>query len=175
MELEAQAIRMAEAFNNAFQSRINVQIDVAADAASAAARQAASDAIAALGPAPVVPPIVDEAALNQLNNLIAGANRYIKNITDPLKAAGAGQKLNIYEALRQDLLAGTAINTSGIVSGLSTAELAQRASGTGTTQNFTIQVSADSRTSGAKAGEAVVESLQKFGQTNGNFQVGIRT
>ena len=175
MELEAQAIRMAEAFNNAFQSRVNVQIDVAADAASAAARQAASDAIAALGPAPVVPPIVDEAALNQLNNLIAGANRYIKNITDPLKAAGAGEKLNIYEALRQDLLAGTAINTSGIVSGLSTAELTARAQATGTTQTFNINVVADSRTSGAKAGEAVVESLQKFSSTNGNFTVGIRT
>ena len=175
LELENQAIKMAQAFNDAFQSRVNVQIDVAAKAASDAAEQVAKDAKALLGEAPVVPPIVDEAALNQLNNLIAGANRYIKNITDPLKAAGAGQKLNIYEALRQDLLAGTAINTSGIVSGLSTAELAQRASGTGTTQNFTIQVSADSRTSGAKAGEAVVESLQKFGQTNGNFQVGIRT
>jgi hypothetical protein len=175
MELENQAIKMAEAFNKAFQSRINVQIDVAADAASAAARQTAADAIAALGPAPVVPPIIDEAALNQINSLIAGANRYIKNVTDPLKAAGAGQKLNIYEALRQDILAGTAVNTSGIVSGLSSTELANRARATGTTQTFNINVTADGRTSGAKAGEAIVESLQKFSNTNGNFTVGITT
>lgn len=175
MELENQAIKMAEAFNKAFQSRINVQIDVAADAASAAARQTAADAIAALGPAPVVPPVIDEAALNQINSLIAGANRYIKNVTDPLKAAGAGQKLNIYEALRQDILAGTAVNTSGIVSGLSSTELANRARATGTTQTFNINVTADGRTSGAKAGEAIVESLQKFSNTNGNFTVGITT
>jgi hypothetical protein len=173
-ELENQAIRMAETFNEAFRTRLNIQVDVAANAASDAARQAAADAIAALGPAPVVPPVIDEAALNQINSLIAGANRYIKNITDPLKAAGGAQKLNIYESLRADIMAGTAVNLAGVRSGLSTAEL-QAATGRGTVVNntYNVQVSSDSRTSGAKAGEAVVETLTKFQQTNGNFTVGV--
>ena len=173
-ELEDQARNMAEAFNAAFQSRLNIQVDIAANAAADAARQSAADAIAALGPAPVVPKVIDEAALNQINSLIAGANRYIKNVTDPLKAVGGAQKLDIYESLRADILAGTQVNLSGVRSGLSTAEL-QAATGRGTVVNntYNVNVSSDSRTSGAKAGEAVVESLQKFGQTNGNFTVGV--
>lgn len=173
-ELEDQAIKMAKSFNDAFRTELNLKIDVAANAAADAARQSAADAIAALGPAPVVPKVVDEAALNQINSLIAGANRYIKNVTDPLKATGAGQKLNIYESLRADILAGTQVNLSGVRSGLSTAELAA-ATGKQTVVNNTYNVytSSDSRVSGAKAGEAVVESLQKFGQLNGNFTVGV--
>jgi hypothetical protein len=175
MELENQAIKMAEAFNKAFQSRVNVQIDVAATAASDAARKAAQDAIDALGPAPVVPPIIDEKALADINTLIAGANKYIKNITDPVLSTGGKAKLNIYEALKTDILAGVPINTTGIISGLSATELATRANASGTTQVFNIEVVADSRAGGAKAGEAMVEKLQKFSNTNGNFTVGIRT
>jgi hypothetical protein len=174
-ELEEQAIRMAEAFNAAFQSKLNIQVDIATNAAADAARQSAADAIAALGPAPVVPKVVDEAALAQINSLIAGANRYIKNVTDPLKATGAGQKLNIYESLKKDIMAGTQLNLSGIQSGLSTAELAARATAAGGTTNnyYNVTVSSDSRVSGAKAGEEIVASLQKFGSTNGNFTVGV--
>lgn len=173
-ELEDQAIRMAKSFNDAFRTELNLKIDVAANAAADAARQSAADAIAALGPKPVVPPVIDEAALKQINSLIAGANRYIKNVTDPLKATGAGQKLDIYESLRADILAGTQVNLTGVRSGLSAAELAT-ATGRGTVVNntYNVNVSSDSRTSGAKAGEAVVESLQKFGQLNGNFTVGV--
>ncbi len=71
-------------------------------------------------------------------------------------------------------MAGTAVNLAGVRSGLSTAEL-QAATGRGTVVNntYNVQVSSDSRTSGAKAGEAVVETLTKFQQTNGNFTVGV--
>lgn len=174
-ELENQARSMAQAFNDAFQSSLNIQVGIAQEAAEKAARDAADAAKAELGPMPTLPVIADDPAMKQIQSLIDGANRYIKNITDPLKATGAAQKLNIYESLKADLKAGVPINLAGIQSGLSASELAARATAAGGTVNnyYTVQVSSDSRTSGAKAGEAVVESLTKFQQTNGNFTVGV--
>lgn len=174
-ELENQARNMAQAFNDAFQASLKVEVGIAQKAAEDAARAAADAAKAELGPKPVLPVISEDPAMKQIQSLIDGANRYIKNITDPLKATGASQKLNIYESLKADLQAGVPLNLSGIQSGLSRDELIARAKAAGGTVNnyYTVQVTSDSRTSGAKAGEAVVESLQKFGQLNGNFTVGV--
>jgi hypothetical protein len=165
---------MAEAFNRAFQAALNIQIDLAAAFASDQARARAAADIAALGPAPVVPPKINEAGLAQLDMLIRNANRYAGNIQNQAKQLGALQKLEIYETLRDAVKAGAAIDLTGIQSGLSTQELTNRATAAGVNvSNYYVNVSSDSRTGGAKAGEAIVESLQKFGQTNGNFTVGV--
>lgn len=174
-ELENQARVMAEAFNRAFQGALNVQVDIAAAAASDAARQVAQAQIDAI-PVPEVlqePPKIDQAALTRIRELIAQASRYIANIGDATKRAGALVKRDIYTSLEQDILAGRAINLAGIQSGMTTAELAAAATAAGgtTVNNYYVNVTADTRTSGAKAGEAVVESLQKFGQVNGAFNV----
>lgn len=175
-ELENQARTMAEAFNRAFQGALNVQVDIAAAAASDAARQVAQAQIDAI-PVPEAlkePPKIDQAALTRIRELIAQASRYIANIGDATKRAGALVKRDIYTSLEQDILAGRAINLGGISSGMTSGELAAAAiAAGGTTVNnyYTVQVTADTRSSGAKAGEAVVESLQKFGQVNGAFNV----
>ncbi len=174
-ELENQARTMAEAFNRAFQGALNVQVDIAAKAASDAAREVAQAQIDAI-PVPEAlkePPKIDQAALTRIRELIAQASRYIANIGDATKRAGALVKRDIYTSLEQDILAGRAINLAGIQSGMTTAELAAAATAAGgtTVNNYYVNVTADTRTSGAKAGEAVVESLQKFGQVNGAFNV----
>lgn len=177
-ELENQARTMAEAFNRAFQGALNVQVNVAAAAASDAARAIAAEQIAAIPVPPVLqePPTIDQAALAKIRSLIAEASRYIANIGDATKRAGALVKRDIYTSLEQDILAGRSINLAGISSGMSSGELAAAAiAAGGTTVNnyYTVQVTADTRTGGARAGEAVVETLQKFGQVNGQFNVAV--
>jgi hypothetical protein len=173
-ELEATARTLAEAFNKEFQSKFDIQVKIASDAAEKAARATARKEIKGLGPRPELPPLVDTAALAKLDSLIAGANKYIGSVADPLKAAGGTVKLDIYKDLRSAIAAGAAVDLSGVRSGLSTAELAAAARATGAvTNNYDITVTADSRLGGAKAGEAIVASLEKFSQTNGNFTVGL--
>jgi len=175
-ELENQARVMAQAFNAAFQASLSVQVDIAAKAAADAARATAASEIAAI-PVPEAlkePPKIDEAALARIRELIAQASAYIANVGDATKRAGALVKRDIYSSLEQDILAGRAIDLSGIRSGMTSGELAAAAiAAGGTTVNnyYTVNVTADTRTSGAKAGEAVVETLQKFGAVNGNFNV----
>ena len=174
-ELENQARTMAEAFNRAFQGALNVQVDIAAKAASDAAREVAQAQIDAI-PVPEAlkePPKIDQAALTRIRDLIKQASAYIASVGDATKRAGALVKRDIYRSLEQDIEAGRAIDLSGIRSGMTTAELAAAATAAGgtTVNNYYVNVTADTRTSGAKAGEAVVESLQKFGQVNGAFNV----
>jgi hypothetical protein len=175
-ELENQARSMAEAFNRAFQASLNVQIDIAAKAAADAAREVAADQIAAIPVPPVLqePPTVDQAALQRIRDLITQASAYIASVGDATKRAGALVKRDIYRSLEADIAAGRAIDLSGIRSGMTTAELAaaaQAAGGTTVNNYYTVQVTADSRVTGARAGEAVVETLTKFGAVNGNFNV----
>ena len=170
-ELEAQAITMAEAFNTAFQSKITTAVGAAQTAAEGAARAAADAAIAEV-PVPEVPrPTVDTAALAELDKLIAKAGSYATNIGDATKAAGALVKQDIYQQLRDTVAAGGSVDLSGISSGLSSAELAQRAATAsgGVVNNYTVNVTADTRTSGAKAGEAVVQAINNFQSANGSF------
>jgi hypothetical protein len=174
-ELENQARVMAQAFNAAFQASLSVQVDIAAKAAADAARATAASEIAAI-PVPEAlkePPKIDEAALARIRELIAQASAYIANVGDATKRAGALVKRDIYSSLEQDILAGRAIDLSGIRSGMTTAELTSAAAVARgqTVNNFTINVTADTRTGGARAGEATVEALTKFGAINGNFNV----
>jgi hypothetical protein len=174
-ELENEARVMAQAFNAAFQASLSVQVDIAAKAAADAARATAASEIAAI-PVPEAlkePPKIDQAALTRIRELIAQASAYITSVGDATKRAGAEVKRNIYRSLEADIEAGRAIDLSGIRSGMSTAELAAAATAAGgtTVNNYYVNVTADSRVSGARAGEATVEALTKFGAINGNFNV----
>ena len=166
MELEELARSMAEAFNREFQAKIDIQIDRAAAAASDAARAQAAQDIAALGPRPEDIPQVDTSALAQLDALIAGATRYVGNVSDAVKKAGGDLKLDIYKDLRAAVEAGTAVDLSGIRSGMSSADLAaaaRAAAPTAVTNNFNIAPGnrVDQNTT--------VETLRSFVNQNGSL------
>jgi len=100
-----------------------------------------------------------------------GAERFITNSTGGMLAGGQA-KLDIYKAIAADISAGDSVDLSGIQSGLSTSDLltAAKQSGSATvTQNFTLNITADTRAGGTKAGEAVVGSLKNFEQQNGSI------
>jgi len=83
------------------------------------------------------------------------------------------EKLGAFQSLRTDILAGQVQDISAITKGLTSAEVENIARGTGgtTVNNYYLEVKADTRTSGAKAGEAAFEALQTFGNQNGNFSL----
>lgn len=169
-ELEAQAITMADAFNTAFQSKITTAVGAAQTAAESAARATADAAIAEIPKPDVLRPTVDTAALNQLDALIAKAGSYAANIGDATKQAGALVKQDIYQQLRDVVAGGGTVDLSGISSGMSSASLAQAAAtASGGSVTYNINVTADTRTSGAKAGEAIVQSINNFQSANGSF------
>jgi uncharacterized membrane-anchored protein YhcB (DUF1043 family) len=171
-ELELQAYTMAQAFADAFETAFNQAINAMElqqiQAAQAEAAQAIQDATNKLTP------IIDEAAAAQLQTLIAGAQRYAENIGDLTKAAGAGTKATIYEGLLDDVLAGRAIDLSGVQSGMSSADLAQAALAArqpATVVNNNISVSADTPLAAYNAATATVDKLMTYQNSSGNFQV----
>jgi hypothetical protein len=167
--LEQQAKDFAKSFNDAFQANLDIATGAAQTAQEEVARQAAKQEIAAI-PVPTVPKPVDQAALNQLDALIKKAGSYATNISDATKAAGALVKQDIYQQLRDTVAAGGTVDLSGISSGMSSADLAQAAAkASGGSVTYNVNVTADTRLSGAKAGEAVVQALSTFQNANGTF------
>jgi hypothetical protein len=166
--LENEARTMAEAFAKAFQSKLNVAITVSQNAAEAAAEAVAGTAIDKLE----VPPLaIDQEALATLKTLIEKANNYIIRLggTDLNLTAGAVIKRDLYQELFNMVQAGKMVDLTGIESGLTSAELAQRAAGAGaTTSNVYITVNATGYSGGAQAGQAVVEEIKNFERYNGN-------
>jgi hypothetical protein len=166
--LENEARTMAEAFAKAFQSKLNVAITVSQNAAEAAAEAVAGTAIDKLE----VPPLaIDQEALATLKSLIEKANNYIIRLggTDLNLTAGAVIKRDLYQELFNMVQAGKMVDLTGIESGLTSAELAQRAAGAGaTTSNVYITVNATGYSGGAQAGQAVVEEIKNFERYNGN-------
>jgi hypothetical protein len=168
--LEQQAKDFADSFNAAFQGSLNIAIGSAQKAQEDAKKAVAADEIAKV-PVPTVPRPVDQASLDQLDALIKRAGQYADNINDATKAAGALVKQDIYEQLREVVATGGTVDLSGIQSGMSSAELAQAAAqASGGSVTYNVNVTADTRLSGAKAGEAVVQQLSSFQSASGNFQ-----
>jgi hypothetical protein len=167
--LETQATTMAEAFAAAFQSKLNIAISVSQNAAEAAANATANAAINQLD----VPALeIDQASLNTLKGLIERANDYIINLggTNLEATAGAAVKRDLYQELYDQVAKGSMIDLTGIESGLTSSELAQRvATASGSQVVYNVTVNADGRATGARAGQAVVEALQTFQNANGNF------
>ena len=116
---------------------------------------------------------VNQAALKKIEDLIAGATKYIGNVTGSLFEGGTN-KLGAFEALKRDVLSGQITDLGGLTSGLTSAnaELIGRGTG-GTSVNnyYDVQVKSDTRTGGAQAGEAAVQAIQRFTQKNGSNAV----
>lgn len=158
-ELEGLARAMATAFNTAFSAQLNIAVQAPVNAAQAAA-QAAQDA---------VPEITDINldALAKINGFIAGAERYLGNITDSTKRAGAQTKLDIYNMLRTDILAGKDVNIAGISSGMTTQELMAATGKGAVTNNITINVQTDATQSNAMVGKQLGSIITSYVETGG--------
>ena len=160
-EMEKAAYAMAEAFNTAFQATLSTEIGKVTSDRVAKATQETADQIAAI-PIPNMP-LIDQASLDKINNLIAGATRYVGNVTGSLFDGGSA-KLGIYEALAKDIAAGGKVDVSGIKSGMSSSDLLIAAQGTGSTVvNNTFNVLPGSRTQQNET----VETLRTFTNQNG--------
>lgn len=158
-ELEGLARSMATAFNTAFTAQLNIAVQAPVNAAQAAA-QAAQDA---------VPEITDINldALAKINGFIAGAERYLGNITDSTRRAGAQTKLDIYNMLRTDILAGKDVNIDGIRSGMTSEELMAATGKAPVTNNITINVKTDATQSNAIVGKQIGNIITSYVQTGG--------
>ena len=167
--LEAAAYAMAEAFNTAFEATLSTEIGKVTSSRVAEATQAAADEIAKI-PVPEVPRAIDEAALAKINQLIAGASRFVGNVTGNLLEGGTA-KLNIYKDIAADIAAGTAVDVSGIQSGMSSSDLlaAAVASGSkGVTNNYYNIVSppSTSRVDSYAQGQATESGIIAFKSAN---------
>ena len=178
-ELEALALQMAETFRKKFDKMFTEETKKVEKTAKDKAKQGAAQEREALGSRPELPSeqltqtaVIDTKKLDQLNALMAGAAKFAASAKDATQKAGAIAKLTIYDELRNAVSAGQFVDLGGIRSGLSTAELAAAARAAAPNV-FNINVTADSRVSGARAGEAIVESLTSFARANGNYQVGV--
>lgn len=114
-------------------------------------------------------PMIDLENITKLNQFIANAQKYINNVKDPFARLNAQAKLEIYQGLKADVLAGKAVDLSGITPGMSLEALGAASGNPAYNVTNNITVNADGRVSGAKAGQAVVEALQTFQNANGNF------
>jgi hypothetical protein len=164
--LETQAITMAEAFAKAFQSRLNVAISVSQTAAENAANATATTARNELE----VPSLaLDQAALATLTTLINKANAYIEKVAtvDADKWAGAVLKRDLYQELFDLVTAGKKVDLTGIESGLTSAELSQRAAGAGATTNIVINVSTDATQSNAMVGQTIANVINNYTNKGG--------
>jgi hypothetical protein len=166
--LETQAETMAEAFAKAFKEKFALAIAAAQTVAENAAQGVADTA---KGDLELPAAMIDQEALATLKRLIEKANQYIINLggTNLNATAGAVVKRDLYQQLYDMVGKGTQVDLTGIESGLSTAELAQRAGAAGANvSNITINVNASGYSGGAQAGQAVVEEIKNFERYNGN-------
>jgi hypothetical protein len=157
---------------NAFNEKFNASVSIAVGKPVEQARQAAEAAQAA------VPEVsqINLDALAEVNRLIQGATTALGVVRGETVRAGIELKQAVFEALKGDILSGAVVDISGIQSGLSSAELIQRASALSPSVNntYNVTVNADTRTSGAKAGEAFVAAINTFEDNSGNSNIYLR-
>jgi hypothetical protein len=158
---------MAEAFSREFQSRLTIAVDAPVRAAEAARDRAAA----------AVPDIqqMDLLALGKIRGLIDNAEKWLTRNLSVFERIRTEDILEIYRGLEADIKAFRPIDVSGIRSGMSVDELvaAAKAAGGTTVNNFYLETYADSRASGAKAGEEIVNKLESFTRANGGIGVSV--
>jgi DNA-directed RNA polymerase subunit F len=113
--------------------------------------------------------IIDTTSLERIRTLIKNAETWLTKNLDVFERIRAEDVLEIYRGLEQDILNAVRIDLSGIRSGMSVEDLvlAAKAAGGQSINNFYLEVYADSRASGAVAGQEVVEKLEAFTRANG--------
>ena len=165
-DLESQASSMAQSFADAFAAAFNTaigamelnQIEVATEEATNAINEATEK----------VKPVIDEAAAEQLQALIDGANKYAANVSDLTLAAGAGAKAAIYQGLLDDVMAGRSVDLSGIEKGMSTSELAQAAlDARQPGSSFNLTVNAGLGADGTQIGQLIVDEIIRYERSSG--------
>ena len=163
-ELENLATAMAKAFNDKFTANVSVAVGKPVEQA----RQAAEAAQAA------VPAISDINldALAEVNRLIKGASDALNVVKGTTVRAGIELKQDVFEALKRDIMSGTVVDISGIQSGLSSAELIQRASAISpTVNNININVKTDATQSNAMVGKQIGSIVTSYVQNGGQVLV----
>ena len=171
-ELELTAYTMAQAFADAFETAFNQAISAMELQQIQMAQAAAAEEIRAI--TEETRPVFNQADVDRLETLIAGAQRYADNIGDLTKVAGAGSKKTIYEGLLNDVLAGRQIDISGIESGLSSSDLAAaalQARQPTTVTNATFNMQADTPLAAYNLATTTVDRLMTYQNSSGDFQV----
>jgi len=156
---------MAQAFSDEFKSRL----DIAVEAPVVQARQTMEKAQEAVQEAQKA----NVAAVQTLQDIITKAGIALGGKLSTAFRAGIEEKKGAAEALLTDVLSGQVQDITGIASGITSAEFKAAALRTGSEKvtNYYIQVEANTRAQGAKAGEAVVDSLTKYVQSSGNSDI----
>jgi hypothetical protein len=165
--LEAAAYAMAEAFNTAFQATLSTEIGKVTSSRVAEATQAAADEIAKI-PVPDMPRV--NPALEELDKLIAGANKALGGNLSSVFREGVTGKLGAFEALRKDIESGSVSDLGGLTKNLTSAEVESISRGTGgqTVNNYYNIVSppSTSRVESYSQGQATESGIIAFKTAN---------
>lgn len=159
---------MAEAFSREFQAKLTIAVDKPV--------QAAKDTFEKADEVFEQAKVANAALLAQVYSLIEGARKALAGPLSTTFRAGITEKLGILEGLVPDIVSARITELPGLRAGLSTDELKQIvATARGETiVNYNINVNADTSAGGARAGQAIVESLQQFQIRNGAFALQIQ-
>ncbi len=159
--LLALARSMAEAFSREFQSRLSIAVDMPVKAAKQAA-DIAKDAVPEIKE-------LDTAAIEKIVGLLQKANQWLGMTKNMEELSRTRDVIKIYESILKDLTEFKPVDVSAIGRGMSVLDLREAAirGGGQAVYNITLEVFADSRASGAKAGEEIVNKLESFTRANG--------
>ena len=168
-EMEKAAYAMAEAFNTAFKATLSTEVGKVTAARVEEATQNTADAIAAI-PIPRLPEV--NPALEQIEALIAGANKALSGQLSSVFREGITGKLGAFEALKADIVSGQLTDLGGVTRNLTSAKLETVATATGgTTVNNYYEIKAGTRSETLKT----VETLASFTNQNGTLKTFVTT
>lgn len=159
-ELETLAKTMAAAFNKNFTASVAIQAAVPVTAAQNAYES-------------IVVPTIDTEDLAKINGLIANAEKIYNTSTNISQLMGVGEKLDIFKLIKEKILSGAQLDLSGIVAGLSTTELTNRAAALGVTNNITVNVTTDATQSNAMVGQTVANVINNYVGKGGTLLAGV--
>jgi hypothetical protein len=112
-------------------------------------------------------PMIDLENITKLNQWIASAQKYIKNVQDPFARLNAQAKLEIYQGLKADVLAGNPVDLSGITPGMSLEALGAASGNPAYNVTNNITVTAGMGADGATIGREVVDAIITFERSSG--------
>ena len=166
-KLETAAYEMAEAFNAAFQATLSSEVGKVTASRVAEETAKAADEIAKI-PVPEMPRI--DPALEQIDALIANANKALSGQLSSVFRSGVEGKLGAFEALRADIVSGSVNDLGGLTSGLTSAEVKSIATGTGgqTVNNYynIVAPPASTRVESYSQGQAFEAGIVTFKASN---------
>jgi hypothetical protein len=171
-EMEDAAYAMAEAFNKAFQATLSTEIGKVTADKIAKETKIIEEKIAAVE-VPAMPEV--NPALEQIETLIAGANKALSGQLSSVYREGITGKLGAFEALKQDIISGQLTDLGSVTKNLTSAQLETVATATGgTTVNNYYELKTDTR-AGAQKVLSEVQNLTSFTNQNGTLATFVNT